>query len=278
MQRISSFVLTFLLFLFYFAPIIPAAENTGEWSSKEIARFKAAEANQGVAVDNEFFYAITNRQIGKYKKSDGTFVDGWKDVRGGPFIHLNAGFVKDGKLICAHSNFPGVPMVSSVETWDAKTMKHIESHSFGIAFGSLTWTTEKDGVTYACFADYAGKSGNPDRGPAFTQLIRFDEQWRSTGGWAFPAALVEKFKGSSASCGAFGPGGYLYVTGHDDLEMFVMDFPEAGSILRWIATIPVPFEGQAFSWDPVNKRVAYGIARKTKEVIAIEVTIPEKSK
>jgi len=248
-----------------------SAEPVSDWTSREIARFKTAEANQGVAVDDEFFYAITNRQIGKYRKSDGSRVDGWKDDKDGPFIHLNAGYIKDGKLIGAHSNFPHVPMLSSIEIWDTQTMKHIGSHSLGIAPGSLTWTTEKNGVQYACFADYAGKSGNPDKGPAYTQLVRYDDQWRSTGGWGFPTELVTKFGSSSASCGAFGPGGLLYVTGHDEKEIYVLDFPAAGSTLRWLATIPVSLEGQAFSWDPGNERILYGIVRKTKEVVVIEI-------
>ena len=251
-----------------------AVEPTADWTSREIARFNTAEANQGVAVDEEFFYAITNRQIGKYRKSDGSRVDGWKDDTGGPFIHLNAGYIKDGKLICAHSNYPSVPMFSSIETWDAKTMEHIGTYSFGLAPGSLTWTAEKDGISYACFADYAGASGNPGRGPAYTQLIRYDDQLRQTGGWGFPTELVKKFGSSSASCGAFGPGGFLYVTGHDEKELYVLDFPKAGSTLRWIATIPVSLEGQAFAWDPSNERTLYGIVRKTKEVVVIEITLP----
>ena len=249
----------------------PIGETTSKWTSREIKRFKAAEAHQGVAVDDEFFYAITNRQIGKYKKSDGTRVGGWMDDKDGPFVHLNAGFVKDGKLVCAHSNYPGVPMFSSVEIWDTKTMQHIDSYSFGIAPGSLTWIAEKDDIRYVCFADYAGNSGNPDKGPAYTQLIRYDNQWRSTGGWGFPKELIRKFGGYSSSGGAFGPGDLLYITGHDEKELYVLDFPKAGSILRWVATIPVSFEGQAFSWDPVNERILYGIDRKTKEVVVIEI-------
>jgi hypothetical protein len=34
-------------------------------------------------------------------------------------------------LHCAHSNDPGVPTVSSIEMWDAKTLRHTGSHSFG---------------------------------------------------------------------------------------------------------------------------------------------------
>ena len=35
---------------------------------EEIGRFGAAEARQGVAVDERHFYAISNRRIGKYDK------------------------------------------------------------------------------------------------------------------------------------------------------------------------------------------------------------------
>jgi hypothetical protein len=34
---------------------------SGGWEHREVRRFKAAEANQGVAVDGEFFYAIDTR-------------------------------------------------------------------------------------------------------------------------------------------------------------------------------------------------------------------------
>jgi hypothetical protein len=271
MKNLFCFIFSFSCFSLYFSF---AAEPNAEWTSREISRFPAAEATQGVAVDDEFFYAITNRQIGKYRKSDGKRIDGWKDTQDGEFIHLNSGFVRDGKLICSHSNFPGVPMFSSVEIFDVTTMKHVSSHSLGIGPGSLTWIAERNGLRYACFANYNGKPGTPGHDPAFTQVVCYDNQWRAVGGWGFPQELVKLFNGSSASCGAFGLGGLLYVTGHDAQELYVLDFPKAGSIFRWIAAIPVPLKGQAFAWDSTNEKILYGIDRKTKEVIVIEITIP----
>jgi hypothetical protein len=44
------------------------AGQKGEWRHEETKRFKADEAHQGVAVDDEHFYAITNAAIGKYRK------------------------------------------------------------------------------------------------------------------------------------------------------------------------------------------------------------------
>src|SRR6478735_4412757 len=94
----------------------------------ELRRFKAAEANQGVAVDAEFFYAITNHAIGKYRKDTGERVAGWDGGKDGAIKHLNAGVIIGDKLYCAHSNFPTLPEQSSVEIWDTATMKHGGEH------------------------------------------------------------------------------------------------------------------------------------------------------
>jgi hypothetical protein len=80
--------------------------------------------------------------------------------------------------------------------------------------------------------------------------------------------------GYSVSGGAFGPGGLLYATGHDHPELYVLDFPAAGSTLKWIATVPITAGGQAFSWDPDESGVLYNIGRRTREVIVGRVTLP----
>jgi hypothetical protein len=275
---IATFIVGVTIALEPNTPNTPNTLNT-DWKSREIRRFPAAEAVQGVAVDGEFFFAIANRQIGKYRKNDGQRIDGWKDIKDGEFIHLNSGYVREGQLICSHSNFPGVPMLSSVEIFDTSTMKHVSSHPLGIGPGSLTWITERNGLRYACFANYASKtSGTPGHDPTFTQVLCYDEQWRSVGGYGFSKELVKLFQSSSSSGGSFGPGGFLYITGHDAKELYVLDFPKAGSMFRWIAVILVPILGQAFAWDPTNEGILYGIDRKTKEVIVVEITIPPKNK
>jgi hypothetical protein len=118
--------------------------------------------------------------------------------------------------------------------------------------GSFTWLDRSDGSSQlkpgkwiACFVHYGNKGAEPNRDSAWTQIIAFDDEWRRTGGWALPPDLIERFggRGYSASGGAFGPGGYLYLTGHDNTELYVVAFPQAGSVMKWIATIPIPAEG-----------------------------------
>lgn len=230
-------------------------------------RFAAAEANQAVAVDDEYVYAIDNRAIGKYDKATGERVDRWRGSENGRIHHLNSGVVIDDTLYCAHSNFPEVPMVSSIEMWDVETMTHVGSHSFGIYEGSATWVDRHKGNWWVAFAHYEDEGGVPGKGAEWTQLVRFDDAWRRTGGWAFPTAVIEQFRPYSNSGGAWGPEGQLYVTGHDATEVYVLERPTAGGTLRLVETLDFPGQGQGIAWSPTSPNVLYGIRRVDRTVV-----------
>lgn len=239
-----------------------------DWQSIDLRQFPAAEANQGVAVDAQHFYAITNHAIGKYRKDNSERVAGWEGAKDGRIKHLNAGVVLDGKLYCAHSNFPALPEQSSVEIWDTATMQPVDKHVFETPPGSLTWVDRKDGAWFACFAHYKKTSD-----PAKSVVVKYDAQWHEQARWHFPAKLIEKFAGMSSSGGSFGPGGHLFVTGHDAQELYVLDLPANGDELTWSGTIPISAAGQAFAWDRGEEGVLYSIQRKTKEVIVSRIKI-----
>ncbi len=236
---------------------------------KILARFECAEAHQGAAVDAEHFYAIANRSIGKYDKQTGKQVATWQDAAGGPLKHMNAGVVVDGKLYCAHSTYPSEPRLSSVEIWDAATLKHIGNHSFGEYGGALNWVDWHDDHWWAVFAYYSREPG-PDH-VRRTTLVKFDAKWRRMAAWVFPEKLLERFSPSSNSGGGWGPHGLLYCTGHDHEEMYALRIPQSGSVLEWVGTFAMPFAGQAFAWDSTQTGVAYGIRRSSKEVIAAQL-------
>ncbi|MCL4206686.1 MAG: nucleoside hydrolase [Pirellulaceae bacterium] len=240
--------------------------SAGRWQSQELRRFPAKEANQGVAVDAEFFYVIDNRAIGKYRKATGERVGGWRDERDGELKHLNAGVVLGDRLTCAHSNYPSIPERGSVEIWDTATMQHVGRHRFEDPPGSLTWVDRRGDAWFACFAHYRATSD-----PGQTSVVRLDAQWRAAATWRFPPALVKRFGSYSASGGAFGPGGHLFVTGHDARELYVLDFPADGAELIWLNTIPISTAGQAFAWDPTEPGVLYSIDRKTSDVVVSQI-------
>ena len=243
-----------------------AAPGTGGWQHLEVRRFKAAEANQGVAVDSEYFFAIDNHAIGKYRKATGERVSGWSGPDGGMLKHLNAGVVLAGRLYCAHSNYPDVPEQSSVEIWDTATMRHIDRHVFERPPGSLTWAVRRGDDWYACFAHYRTTSD-----PARSRVVRFDAEWKQQASWSFPAELVERFAGYSASGGDFGPEGKLFVAGHDARELYILELPPGSGEMNWRATLPISAAGQAFAWDRISRSGFYSIDRKSREVIVSEV-------
>lgn len=245
----------------------PAAGQQAPTRFEEVRRFAAPEAVQGVAVDDRYVYAISNRSIGKYEKATGRRVDAWEGAADGPVLHLDSGVVIDGLLYCAHSNYPGVPMTSSIEIFDPETMTHVGSHSFGITEGSATWVDRRDGHWWVTFANYTGPGGVPGRGSEWTSLVELDDDWRRVAGFVYPAEVVERFDVMSNSGGAWGDDGRLYITGHDEGTVFVLALPESGSVLRLEAELPITAEGQGIAWDRAEPGTLYSIIRSSREVV-----------
>ena len=238
--------------------------------AQTLSRLPAPEANQGVAVDGAFVYAIGNSEIGKYDRATGQRVASWT---GDPatFPHLNSCAVIGTELVCASSNYPATPMSSTVEVFDPVNMVHLRSTPLGRQPGSLTWVDRRDGAWWACFANYDERGGEPGRDHRFTTLLRFDDRWRVTGAWMFPKTVLAKFRPRSSSGGAWGPDGRLYVTGHDLPEVYVLEIPRIGNELRHVATVEVAAEGQAIAFDRSRPGVLYGISRAKREVVEMQL-------
>jgi hypothetical protein len=239
--------------------------------AEEVRRWPAAEANQAVAADEEFLYAIGNHVIGKYEKNTGKRAGGWECENAKPLIHLDSGVVNEGVLYCAHSNFPGLPMVSSIEMWDTATMRHTGSHSFGIFAGSATWFDLHDGYRYVTFAHYQNTADEPGRDPRWTTLIQFNSDWQQRQAWVYPEEVVSKLGQYSISGGVFTPDGKLFCTGHDNPEIYVLRFPEGGSALVLEDVIPIPIQGQGIALDPSDAAVVYGIDRAKREIVVARI-------
>jgi len=261
-------------------PALAADASRPAIPSQTLKSFEVPEANQAVGVDDRFFYAIDNRTIAKYDKESGERVAFWEGPKNGEIKHLDSAVVIDGKIYTAHSNYPEWPMTSSVEVWDAATLSHVESHSLGIDRGSLTWLDFHDGAWWGAFANYNRVF---DRSPIAygnkyaTQIVRFNEDWKVAEAWILPDELLEKFEDMSNSGGSWGPDGKLYLSGHDPAEIYQMEFPKAGSILRWVATAPAEIAGQGIAWDKSAGNVIYGIVRADKRVTATRVDLPQKA-
>jgi hypothetical protein len=236
----------------------PALEQVGE--------FAVPEANQGVGVDDNHFYAVDNQVIAKYDKRTGKLVKKWTGDKKGPVLHLDSALVMDGKIYAAHSNYPEWPMTSSLEIFDAQTLQPIGSHSFGIQFGSLTWVDWKDGHWWMTFANYdrpLGPGKTPYGHKANTLMVKLTPDFRVVETWTLPKALLDRFEDMSNSGGSWGPDGFLYLTGHDPAELYRVRLPKSGSVLEVVDVIPMNIRGQGIAWDRSQPGVIYGIIRAT---------------
>lgn len=262
-KRINFLFLVFVLF-----PILGFSQK-----ATEIKRFKIKTAQQGVAVDRDHFYVINNSSITKHLKDDGREVARW-DGKAEGIKHLNSGTIIKGKLYCANSNFPAHPMAGSIEIFDPKTLKHIDTHSFGIGNGSVTWIDAKDGFWWIGFAHYSGKHAAEGKDTRWTTLVKYSKDWVQLESWIYPEDIIQQFMPMSNSGGSWGDNGYLYCTGHDKEELYVMKLPTSGYTLQHVKTIPTTIHGQGIAIDRAvkNKLVIYGLSdRKESSVIVSEI-------
>jgi len=247
---------------------IPASEPVDK-SLQELKRFPAREAHQAVAVDDTAFFAISSREIGRYDKQSGRLLKKWSPPEGSHLRHLNSGIVIDGKLYCAHSNWPAVPLKNTIEVFSADSLEHLKTLSFPETAGAINWVDRRQGKWWIVFAFY-GKEESVRR----TRLVRYSDQWQPEAEWTFPQQVVKRFLPNSNSGGAWGPDGRLYATGHDHGELYVLRVPEKPGVMESLETIPAPIAGQGIAWDQSEPGILYGIIRRDKTVV--KMRLPQK--
>ena len=251
-----------------FLPCLTAAqEGSPPSGSKNIVIKKfPCRATQGVAVDERYFYAISNTNIAKCDKSTGKVVASWQANRKkeayGHFKHMNSGTVVEGRLYCAHSRYGIDPNDNTVEIWDVEKekLKHEETIHMPRKHGSLTWIDRhRDGSWWMCYAVY-GRDRNKD-----TKLVKYqykNKRFSEVESWVFPREVIADWGRWSCSGGSWGPDGYLYTTGHGGAKAYVLEIDKTGE-LRYVRTEKdVGFFGQAIAWDRFSEQpILWGIVR-----------------
>lgn len=233
---------------FYCVDVTPSKKKVGY---KLLRTYKCPESTQGVAVSSNAFYGIGSMVVSKRALRGELLIK--KDYADTELIHhFDGGIVVDGLLYCSHSNFPDVPMASSIEIFDPETLQHLQTISLGIDVGSCTWIVPGEDCWYLGFAHYDNTNRSTmdeaDRNNYWSQIVRFDKNWRRTGGWIIPREVMDLLKPYSIS-GALYLNGRFYCTGHDLEKLFVLEFPPYGMQMVLAGTIDIPFKGQGIAID-----------------------------
>ena len=230
------------------------AEPVTEASYIRVSGFVAAEAIPAAAADDQFIYAIDNSVIAKYDRVSGKRLA----LSTGEAKHLNSGFLWDGKLFCAHSNYPRKPEQSEIMVLDPATMKLTTFHRFTENRGSLTWAVREGSSWWCTFAHYGDDN-------AKTVLVKFDAEWREQGAWTYPPVVVKDLGRMSISGGLW-KDGLIFATGHDHKVIYRLRVPKEGSVLELVDVLRSPFPGQGIAADPKTGGLV-GINRSRKEVV-----------
>lgn len=195
-------------------------------------------ANQAAAADDKYVYAIDDAVIGKYDRATG------KELARstGKARHLNSGFLWQGKLYCAHSNYPRKPHQSDIRVLDPTSMKLDVFHTFEDPPGSLTWAVRKGEHWWCHFAHYGKDNGK-------SVLVQYDERWKEAGRWTYPKELVADWGNYSLSSGIW-QGEDLLATGHDKKVIYRLRVPKDSKVVQVVEVVPSPFPGQGIAADP----------------------------
>ena len=99
--------------------------------------------------------------------------------------------MRNGRLYGVHSNYPGVPMLGSLEIFDPEKLRPIGLHGFGRMDGSFTRpdrapesaTGAAAGRWIACFVHYGkGATAIAGRNRIVTRRGRRSSPWTTNGG------------------------------------------------------------------------------------------------
>jgi hypothetical protein len=213
-------------------------------------------AVQAAAADEQYAYAISNSKVAQYDRKTGEL----KKLSTGDAEHLNSGWIWQGKIYCAHSNFPKLPEKSDLRVYDPDTGKLTIHHRFTESLGSLTWAIRdpENKFWWCCFAYY-------QKDNAKTYLAKMDDEFKELQRWSFPEKVVGDWDNASASCGIW-DGNTLLVTHHHFKVLYRLKVPEKGGTLEFVEALSCPFPGQGIAYDPVTKGLV-GIHRPEKKIL-----------
>lgn len=228
---------------------------------KTVRQLPAPEANQAAAADERYLYAITNDRVAVFDRA----TDARVSESRGEASHLNSGFVWEGALYAAHSNYPKTPESSQIKRFDPATGELTTFHDFGNYGGSLTWAIhhpKRAAEEWWCnFAKYGEEN-------AATFLVRFGADWKELARFTYPPELFGRL-GKYSLSGGIWTDETLLVTGHDDRIAFRLRLPSTGTVLEFVEEVPIPFTGQGIAADPVTRGLV-GIDRGRKQVLVAE--------
>lgn len=221
---------------------------------KATGELKSEHAAQAAAATDTHVFAVSSTTVAVYDRATGKLLATGE----GKAEHLNSAFVWNGKVYCAHSNYPKTPETSEIRVYDPATNKLTVFHEFKNPPGSLVWNVHDGKHWWCCFARY-------QKDNAKTVLIRYADGFKEEARWTFPAKVIDDWDGMSASGGVW-DGDTLLVSHHHYKVLYRLRVPKGGKELEFVEALACPFPGQGIAADPKTGGLV-GIDRGAKKVV-----------
>jgi hypothetical protein len=217
-------------------------------------------ATQAAAADARHVYAISSTTVAQYDRKTGRLV---ATGTAADAEHLNSGYLHDGRIYCAHSNYPAEPAESDIRAFDPTTGRLELFHRFPDPPGSLVWCVQRGGNWWCCFAWYGAANGR-------TVLVEYADGGldRELRRFTFPGEVVADWDGMSGSGGIW-DGDTLLVSHHHFPVLYRLRLPEAGGELELVEALSCPFPGQGIAADPATGGLV-GIDRYQRRIVFAE--------
>jgi len=225
-----------------------------------VSLLASPHATQAAVADRHHAYAISSTTVARYDRRTGRLE---ATATAGDARHLNSGFLHEGRIYCAHSNYPAEPPESDIRVLDPATGTLECFHRFADPPGSLVWCVRSGGNWWCCFARYGEANGR-------TVLVEYadGELDRERRRFTFPAEVVADWDGMSASGGIW-DGDTLLVSHHHFPVLYRLRIPDAGGRLELVEVLGCPFPGQGIAADPATGGLV-GIDRFNRRIVFAE--------
>ena len=223
-------------------PVRTSLQPVNGWTTTR--RLATPHATQAAAADADHIYAISSTTVARFDRRTGRLLD----TASSPTAqHLNSGFLHDGRLYLAHSNYPATPHASDIRMYIPGETRLQLYHVFPDPPGSLVWCIRRGGNWWCCFAHYGADNHR-------TCLIEYADGRleRERRRWLFPEQVIADFDGMSASGGLW-DGDTLLASHHHFPVLYRLRLPgptEPPDRLILVETLHCPFPGQGFAIDP----------------------------
>lgn len=223
-------------------PVRTSLQPVNGWTTTR--RLATPHATQAAAADADHIYAISSTTVARFDRRTGVLLD----TASSPTAqHLNSGFLHDGRLYLAHSNYPATPHASDIRMYIPGETRLQLYHVFPDPPGSLVWCIRRGGNWWCCFAHYGAENHR-------TCLIEYADGGleRERRRWLFPEQVIADFDGMSASGGLW-DGDTLLASHHHFPVLYRLRLPgptEPPDRLILVETLHCPFPGQGFAIDP----------------------------